>query len=128
MFGCLRDAAGVAVAGYRQVAAEYAGRRVAIALEQVGIVCNFNTVPNARPNQKPLFPDGVRLGTPCVTSRGMKAEDMAVIADFVDRCCALVKRGKIEKGTGIWADKAASMALRNEVFAFTSRFPTFTYE
>ncbi len=103
------------------------GRRVAIALERCGIVCNFNTVPNARPNQKPLFPDGIRVGTPSVTSRGMGAEDMATIADFIDRTCALTKRGKIEKGTGIFTDKAAAAALREEVFAFTAKFPTFTY-
>jgi glycine hydroxymethyltransferase len=104
------------------------GRRVAIALERCGIVCNFNTVPNARPNQKPLFPDGIRVGTPSVTSRGMRAADMATIADFIDRCCALTKRGKIEKGTGVFTDKAAADALRAEVFAFTGGFPTFTYE
>ena len=104
------------------------GRRVAIALERVGIVCNFNTVPNARPAQKPLFPDGIRVGTPSVTSRGMRAADMATIAGFIDRCCALTKRGKVEKGSGIFTDKAAADALRDEVFAFTAQFPTFTYE
>jgi glycine hydroxymethyltransferase len=104
------------------------GRRVAIALEQVGIVCNFNTVPNARPDQKPLFPDGIRVGTPSVTTRGMKAEHMATIAGFIDRCCALVKRGQIERGTGVFTDPDAADALRDEVFAFTAQFPTFTYE
>ncbi len=106
---------------------ELPGRRLAIGLEQVGIVLNFNTVPNASPLQKPLFPDGVRMGTPCVTSRGMQAEHMATLADFIDRCCALLKRGRIERGTGIWTDTAARDALRREVFAFTDGFPTFTY-
>ena len=104
------------------------GRRVAIGLEQVGIVLNFNTVPNASKLQKPLFPDGVRMGTPCVTTRGMKQEQMDVIADFIDRCCALLKRGRIEKGTGIWTDTAARDALRNEVFEFTAQYPTFSWD
>jgi len=103
------------------------GRRTAIALEQVGIVLNFNTVPNASEGQKPLFPDGVRMGTPSVTTRGMKADDMETIAGLIDDCCAIVKRGKVEKGEGLFTDEAARDALQQRVFAFTARFPTFAY-
>ncbi|MFH1464120.1 MAG: serine hydroxymethyltransferase [Pseudomonadota bacterium] len=103
------------------------GRRVAIALEEVGIVLNFNTVPNASEGQKPLFPDGVRMGTPSVTTRGMKPDDMVIIADFIDICCSIVKRGKIEKGTGVFTDTDARDALAEKVFEFTARFPTFAY-
>ena len=106
---------------------ELPGKRVAIALEQVGIVLNFNTVPNASDLQKPLFPDGVRMGTPAITSRGMKEEQMATIAAFVDRTLEFVKRGKIEKGTGLWTDPSARDEILAEVQAFASGFPTFQY-
>ena len=103
------------------------GKRVAIALEQVGIVLNFNTVPNASELQKPLFPDGVRMGTPAVTTRGMGIEHMPTIAAFIDRTLEFVKRGKIEKGTGLWTDPSKRDEIRAEVEAFTSQFPTFEY-
>ncbi len=101
------------------------GKRVAIALEQVGIFLNFNTIPNASPLQKPLFPDGIRLGPPAVTTRGMNESQMPRIAELMDRALENVKRGRIEKGTGIWADPSARKALRAEVQAFASEFPTF---
>ncbi len=103
------------------------GKRVAIALEQVGIVLNFNTVPNASDLQKPLFPDGVRMGTPAVTTRGMKPEHMDAIAGFIDRTLEFVKRGKIEKGTGLWTDPSQKAAIRADVEAFVTQFPTFRY-
>ncbi len=103
------------------------GKRVAIALERVGIVLNFNTVPNASDLQKPLFPDGVRMGTPAITTRGMREADMDTIAGFIDRALELVKRGKIEKGTGVWTDPDAAMAIKDEVEAFVGGFPAFRY-
>ena len=103
------------------------GKRVAIALEQVGIVLNFNTVPNASELQKPLFPDGVRMGTPAVTTRGMSESDMDTIAGFIDRTLEFVKRGAIEKGTGLWTDPSERDAIRAEVEAFVTRFPRFQY-
>ncbi len=103
------------------------GKRVAIALEQVGIVLNFNTVPNASDLQKPLFPDGVRMGTPAITTRGMGEADMDTIAGFIDRTLEFVKRGKIEKGTGLWTDPSQRDTIRAEVEAFASGFPTFQY-
>jgi len=102
------------------------GKRAAIALEQVSIELNFNTVPNASEQQKPLFPDGIRLGTPSVTTRGMQEADMARIAEFIDRALALVKTGKIPEGESIWTDEAARDALRAEVETFATGFPAFT--
>ena len=103
------------------------GKRVAIALERVGIVLNFNTVPNASPAQKPLFPDGIRMGTPCLTTRGMGEAEMDTVAGFMDECIALIKHGRIERGTGIFTDKAKADDLRARVNAFASSFPTFQY-
>ena len=103
------------------------GKRVAIALERVGIVLNFNTVPNASDLQKPLFPDGVRMGTPALTTRGLQPEHMDVVAGFIDRTLEFVKRGKIEKGTGLWTDPSKQHEIRAEVEAFIGPFPTFQY-
>lgn len=50
-------------------------------LDTVGITCNKNTIPNDP--QSPFVTSGVRIGTPAVTSRGMKEEDMKEIAAII---------------------------------------------
>lgn len=50
-------------------------------LDEVGVTCNKNTVPFDP--QSPFVTSGIRLGTPAVTSRGMKEEDMKVIAEVI---------------------------------------------
>ena len=47
-------------------------------LDSVSITCNKNTVPND--TEKPFITSGIRLGSPAVTTRGFKEEDMVVIA------------------------------------------------
>ena len=54
------------------------GKVVAEELEKVGIIVNKNSVPND--TASPFNPSGIRLGTPAVTTKGMKEEDMKVIA------------------------------------------------
>jgi glycine hydroxymethyltransferase len=54
---------------------------------------------------------GIRLGTPAVTTRGLKEADMATVAGFIDRALAA-------------KDDAAALAkIRNEVAEFCKRFP-----
>ncbi len=54
------------------------GNTAAEALEEVGLVMNKNAVPfDSNP---PFYPSGIRLGTPGITSRGMKEKEMIVIA------------------------------------------------
>ena len=53
------------------------GKEAAILLEQAGMVLNYNTVP-FDPNP-PFNPSGIRLGTPGVTTRNMKEEQMKII-------------------------------------------------
>jgi glycine hydroxymethyltransferase len=103
------------------------GKRAAVGLEEVGVVLNFNTIPNASDQQKPLAPDGIRLGTPCLTTRGMAEREMDRVAEFIDRGLRLLKPGKLEKGDDPWADPAARDALAADVRAFASAFPTFRY-
>ncbi len=57
------------------------GKSAAVVLEQSGIVLNANTVPND-PNP-PYKPSGIRLGTPAVTTRGMKEPEMKLIAGWI---------------------------------------------
>ena len=57
------------------------GKEVEHNLDEVGITVNKNTVPNDP--QSPFVTSGIRIGTPAVTTRGMKEEDMVEIADLI---------------------------------------------
>ncbi|MBN1258405.1 serine hydroxymethyltransferase [Candidatus Peregrinibacteria bacterium] len=59
------------------------GKDAQVALDEVGITLNKNTVPNDP--RSPFDPSGIRLGTPAVTTRGMKENEMGKIADWIDR-------------------------------------------
>ena len=77
---------------------ELTGKEVEKLLDSVNITANKNTVPNDP--KSPFVTSGIRIGTPAITSRGMVAEDMIVIADALkaavidkdnDKAVALVK-------------------------------------
>jgi glycine hydroxymethyltransferase len=59
------------------------GKYVARALKYAGITTNMNTIPS-EPNS-PMNPSGIRLGTPTITTRGMKEGEMAEIARWIDK-------------------------------------------
>ena len=67
------------------------GKAVEKLLDQAHITCNKNTIPNDP--QSPFVTSGIRLGTPAVTSRGMKEDDMDKIAEAI----AMVIKGGEEK-------------------------------
>lgn len=69
-----------------------AGRIVSEALEYCGIITNRNTVP--KDTSSPFEPSGIRLGTPALTSRGMKEVDMRKIGQWIVK--VIRKVGKIE--------------------------------
>ncbi len=57
------------------------GKEVAVALEEAGIVTNANTIPFE--TSSPFKPSGVRLGTPILTTRGMKEKEMKIIGEYI---------------------------------------------
>ncbi|HCT65273.1 MAG TPA: serine hydroxymethyltransferase [Lachnospiraceae bacterium] len=57
------------------------GKEAEKLLDEIGITCNKNTIPFDP--QSPFVTSGIRIGTPAVTSRGMKEEDMKEIADII---------------------------------------------
>jgi glycine hydroxymethyltransferase len=65
------------------------GGMVARAMDVAGIYANKNTVPNEQGS--PVFPSGVRLGTPLVTTRGMKEAEMKLIAHWIAEVARYVK-------------------------------------
>ena len=60
---------------------EVTGKELEKRLDEAHITCNKNTVPNDP--RSPFVTSGVRLGTPAVTTRGMKEADMDVIAEAI---------------------------------------------
>lgn len=58
------------------------GAVAALALEVAGIVLNKNAVPNDK--MPPFYPSGIRLGTPALTTRGMKDKEMKKVAEWID--------------------------------------------
>ena len=83
------------------------GKEVEKLLDSVHITVNKNTVPNDP--KSPFVTSGIRLGTPAVTTRGAKEEDMIVIADAI-------KAAVIEK------DNTKAMALVKSV---TDKYPLY---
>ena len=57
------------------------GKEAQLALEGANLTLNRNTVPGE--TRSPFQTSGLRIGTPAVTSRGMKEEDMEIIADII---------------------------------------------
>ena len=87
----------------------WTGAEAEKALEAAGIISNKNAIfHDPRP---PKVTSGIRLGTPALTTRGLKEADMSKVADFIDAALS----GK---------DDAATLAkLRGDVASFAAKFP-----
>jgi glycine hydroxymethyltransferase len=92
---------------------ELTGKLAEETLDKARITVNKNAVPNDP--RSPFVTSGVRVGTPAVTSRGMKEPEMDVIADFITRGLALV------------GDEAALARLGDEVRDLCARFPAYSH-
>lgn len=84
------------------------------ALEQIGICANRNTIPNDP--SSPFYPSGLRLGTPAVTTRGMKAPEMKQLADWIAQTASHIKDLQLpeDKATRIALIKDFKAKLKND--------------
>ncbi|MBI3292404.1 MAG: serine hydroxymethyltransferase [Elusimicrobia bacterium] len=87
------------------------GKEAEDALGHAGITVNKNTIPYDP--QKPFIASGIRVGTPAVTTRGMKVREMQQIARWIDR--SLTHR----------QDPKVLSEIRQEVQRFCRRFPIY---
>jgi glycine hydroxymethyltransferase len=87
------------------------GRDAETALDAAGITCNKNSIPYDQ--KPPVTTSGIRLGTPIVTTRGMREPEMKIIGDLI---CEVLANGKSP-------EKLA--AIKERTKAFCARFPLF---
>jgi glycine hydroxymethyltransferase len=78
-------------------------------LDQIGLTLNKNAIPND--TLPPFKPSGIRLGTPAITTRGMKESDMEVIAEWM------------LQAIGSKNDAKALDTIKNQVKEFCLQFP-----
>ena len=89
------------------------GRQAADHLEDAGIIANKNTIPFDK--RKPKTTSGIRLGTPMITSRGMKEDEMIQIADFMTEALENRLKGSVKK------------RIQEKVKEFCAQFPIYEY-
>ena len=87
------------------------GKVAEAALDKAGITANKNTIPFDP--EKPFVTSGLRIGTPAITTRGMKEADMEKVADFIDRAI------------NHHADENYLAAEAKEVEKFLEKFPLY---
>jgi glycine hydroxymethyltransferase len=87
------------------------GKQAEIALEKAGITVNKNMVPFDK--RSPFVTSGIRIGTPALTTRGMKEKEMETIASIIDKAISNFENEKTLSD------------LQEEVKKFTAAFPLF---
>lgn len=87
------------------------GKAAEKALDAAGITVNKNTVPNE--TQSPFVTSGIRIGTPAVTTRGMKEAEMERIAELIDSVISSPE------------DSANFARVKDAVRELTDRFPLY---
>lgn len=112
------------------------GTQVAFAMDVAGIYANRNTIPNEPCS--PFYPSGIRIGTPLVTTRGMREQEMTKIAQWIAEVVDHIKGEQLpaqkeqrrlflkEFKARIVKDKTL-LAIRAEVKEMASAFPLFTW-
>ena len=87
------------------------GKAAEAALDKAGITANKNTIPFDP--EKPFVTSGLRIGTPAITTRGMKEKDMAQVAAFIDNALTHAQ------------DDAFLAAQAKQVKEFLAKFPLY---
>lgn len=82
------------------------GKEAQEALDKAGITVNKNAVPFD--DKSPLITSGVRIGTPALTTRGMKEPEMEQIGDLIDEVIINIKSADIAKSVAVRVEKLCS--------------------
>ncbi len=90
---------------------EISGKKAEKALEKAGITVNKNMVPFD--DKSPFITSGIRVGTPALTTRGFKEDEMKTIAGFINKIVSDPKN-----------DKNISQ-IKNEIKEISKRFPLY---
>ena len=91
------------------------GAEAQVALDRVGITVNKNAIPFDKGSTS--TPSGIRIGTPAVTTRGMKEDDVKRVAEYIGRCLGILAAQKVHENPADYEE------LRAEISAFNSNFP-----
>ena len=112
------------------------GTQVAFAMDVAGIYANRNTIPNEPCS--PFYPSGLRIGTPLVTTRGMKEKEMTKIAQWIARVVDHIKteqlpaektarRQFLKEFKARMIENKTLLKIRAEVKEMASAFPLFVW-
>ncbi|KAI0998798.1 Serine hydroxymethyltransferase, cytosolic [Podosphaera aphanis] len=107
------------------------GARVEALLEQVNIACNKNATPG---DKSALSPNGLRVGTPAMTSRGFGVEDFKKVANYIDKSIKLCQeiQASLPKSENKLKDFRAKVTsgevsqineMKSEIATWTRNFP-----
>lgn len=92
--------------------ANITGKEAEILLDQINITCNKNMIPND--SESPFTTSGIRLGSPAMTSRGLKSDDFEKIGHIIAKC--LKNKDNLE----------ILEQLKDEVKQITDKYPLYT--
>ncbi|MEY4184883.1 MAG: serine hydroxymethyltransferase, partial [Actinomycetota bacterium] len=99
------------VVDLRPFDAELTGKEAQLVLDEAGITLNKNNIPNDP--RSPFVTSGVRIGTPSVTTQGMKEAEMPLIAEYI----ATTLRGR--------NDPSVVKGVRARVAELCAKFPVY---
>ena len=87
------------------------GKEAEVKLEEAGLTVNKNTIPFDK--NPPMVTSGIRIGTPAVTTRGMKEPEMEIIGNLIAEVLSDIESGAVISG------------VRQKVTELTSEFPLY---
>ncbi len=87
------------------------GKKAEAALEHAGITCNKNMIP--KDTRSPFVTSGVRIGTPAITTRGLKEEHMVLLANWMSKALRNPENEEVLR------------SIRKEVLTLCKKFPVY---